>query len=796
MENTFDNTIIGLYLYSRYNIVTDISKEFLDFSGYSLNELIGKSLIEIGDMLKINSQICLNALINNFTGYIFTKLEHAIEVDISVSEITQTNETVYSFIEKPNSRINDKLIFEEHLFIENISGVAVYSVPDLILLKANKRYLNLINSTLNEDTNIIGKPINEIIKGFVGSQAQIVWKSILELKRTSYIKEIENNSSSVGTTYWGFAQRAICEKGKIKYIFETVSEATEMIFKNQCLERQHLIIEKQKKKLDEHNIHIDSIIENLSEGLIFLDNKGEFIMVNSEAKRLVYKASKGITLTASLKNTKIFDMTGKEILFENLPSVRALRGERVKSVKLLVCHSSEDFFVEISSTPVYNTSGNLTMVVSCFHDITESINQSMKIEKQKKELEAIIDTFDLPVIRLSSTNKNIFNTKIKNIENRDFNIKDIKIKDINKRAFTFIKLLLPDIESVSQIKNGNTDELLKMFKTIEYFKCIKEVLTEKKTKYLNKKNYFVNGTEIYWNIIFEPLFDINGQIEEILILIIDVTAETKSTISVEKELKSQGEFLVNVSHELKTPLNVIFSTAQLFNLYCNSGSLDEKKSLIVKYIESIKQNSYRLSKLINNIVDISKIQAGFFELNLSNNNIVAVVEEIVMSVTNFTESKGLNIIFDTDVEEKIIACDPEKIERIILNLISNAIKFTDEGGEILVDIKDKNEFVEISVRDTGIGIDTKHLDMIFDRFKQIGDSLSRNAEGTGIGLNLVKSIVDLHNGNIHVESELGHGSKFTVKLPSIKVTHQSTLYNRKVRSENDLIQVELSDIYS
>ena len=174
--------------------------------------------------------------------------------------------------------------------------------------------------------------------------------------------------------------------------------------------------------------------------------------------------------------------------------------------------------------------------------------------------------------------------------------------------------------------------------------------------------------------------------------------------------KAQGEFLVNISHELKTPLNVIFSTAQLFSMYCNSGSLDEKKDSIIKYIKSLKLNSYRLSKLINNIVDLSKIVAGFFKLSLSNNNIVEVVEEIVMSITTLTDSKGLNIIFDTDIEEKIIACDTEKVERIVLNLMSNAIKFSNEGDEIIVSIKDKNEFVEISVKDNGIGIEDEHLD--------------------------------------------------------------------------------------
>lgn len=149
----------------------------------------------------------------------------------------------------------------------------------------------------------------------------------------------------------------------------------------------------------------------------------------------------------------------------------------------------------------------------------------------------------------------------------------------------------------------------------------------------------------------------------------------------QNSLISQEEFIANVSHELKTPLNVISSAVQLFQMYCYNGSLDERRESIIKYIDSIKLNSYRLSKLINNIVDSSKIKAGFFDLNLSNNNIVEAVEEIVMSVTSFTECKGLNIIFDTDIEEKFIAFDPEKIERIVLNLLSNAIKFSDIGDE-------------------------------------------------------------------------------------------------------------------
>ncbi|MFT5873296.1 MAG: signal transduction histidine kinase [Clostridium sp.] len=276
----------------------------------------------------------------------------------------------------------------------------------------------------------------------------------------------------------------------------------------------------------------------------------------------------------------------------------------------------------------------------------------------------------------------------------------------------------------------------------------------------------------------------------------EVMKKNEMNKELKKLLISHEEFIANISHELKTPLNVISSAIQLFQMYCHNGSLDDRRDTIIKYLDSMKLNSYRLSKLINNIVDSSKIQAGFFKLNLSNNNIIEVVEEIVTSVTSFTDSKGLHIIFDTDTEEKMIACDPEKIQRIVLNLVSNAIKFSNVGDEIFVDVKDKNKFVEISVRDNGIGIEEKNLDIIFDRFKQVDKSLSRNTEGTGIGLSLVKSIVKLHGGSIYAESEYGKGSKFTVMLPSSTVIQEDMLPCSKVRSEDERIRVELSDLYS
>nr|WP_241393776.1 HAMP domain-containing sensor histidine kinase [Clostridium saccharobutylicum] len=192
-----------------------------------------------------------------------------------------------------------------------------------------------------------------------------------------------------------------------------------------------------------------------------------------------------------------------------------------------------------------------------------------------------------------------------------------------------------------------------------------------------------------------------------------------------------------------------------------------------------------------------KNEFGLFKVNLSNENIVDVTEEIVQSISQYINAKHINIIFDTNTEEKIIACDPEKIERVILNLISNAIKFTNTDGSIFVNVIDKGDTVEIYVKDTGIGIEEKHLKNIFERFEQVDKSISRNAEGSGIGLSLVKSIVNMHGGKISVESEVGKGSIFKIELPvkiveEIEVCEQTKACNNKI----EMINVEFSDIYS
>ena len=236
--------------------------------------------------------------------------------------------------------------------------------------------------------------------------------------------------------------------------------------------------------------------------------------------------------------------------------------------------------------------------------------------------------------------------------------------------------------------------------------------------------------------------------------------------------KFKNNYFVNLSHELRTPINVIISTVQLINIISKRKNLTQDK--FNEYMGIIRKNCDNLLKIINDIIDSSKIETGKYIINKKNNDIVYIVEETALNMSKFIEDKGLSLIIDPEMEEKIISCDETEIGRCIVNLLANAVKFTKEGGEIRVYIKEVENYIEITVEDTGIGISKEDQEFIFKRFSQVGDNKSIKVSSSGIGLTLVKYIVELHNGYIKLESEINKGSKFIIGLPDII---ENTEYN-------------------
>ena len=282
---------------------------------------------------------------------------------------------------------------------------------------------------------------------------------------------------------------------------------------------------------------------------------------------------------------------------------------------------------------------------------------------------------------------------------------------------------------------------------------------------------------------------------------IDVTSrkeveEEKKKLEETIQLESiRNEFFGNISHEFKTPLNIILGIVQLIDKNIELDNITKEN--LIRHVDIMKQNSYRLLRLVNNLIDISRIDIGYYNLQPSNYNIVKVIEDITLSIAEYVKHKKINLIFNTDVEEITLACDPDKIERVMLNLLSNAIKYTDDNGDIYVSLNKVNEDVVVSVKDSGVGIPNDKLELIFDRFGQANDILSRRCEGSGIGLSIVKSIVEMHGGKIEVFSEIGKGSEFVFNIP-IKILEEEnvilTCDNKDYHVEK--CNIEFSDIYS
>ncbi len=333
---------------------------------------------------------------------------------------------------------------------------------------------------------------------------------------------------------------------------------------------------------------------------------------------------------------------------------------------------------------------------------------------------------------------------------------------------------------------------------LENLYCGSENIVKFQHNVINNKGKTIQNTSTYviYNgmpTIFSILHDVTSKIQ-----VEKLEQDVKKNIELLNESREYNklitEFLSNISHELKTPLNVIFTAVQLLGFYEKDFNKDLNYEKQDKYLKLIKQNCYRLMKLINNLLDTTKLDSGYLKLNLVNYNIVSLIEEITLSVTSYAESKGINIVFDTNVEEKIIAVDPDKIERIILNLLSNSIKFTNPEGNIFVNIKDCGDYVYIHVKDTGVGIPSDKLESIFERFFQIDKTLKKNKEGTGIGLHLVKSFVEMHKGKVTINSELGKGTEFIIKLPAIVCDKNIKSKNVVYEANIERINMEFSDI--
>ncbi|MGH7766146.1 MAG: sensor histidine kinase, partial [Candidatus Binatia bacterium] len=272
-----------------------------------------------------------------------------------------------------------------------------------------------------------------------------------------------------------------------------------------------------------------------------------------------------------------------------------------------------------------------------------------------------------------------------------------------------------------------------------------------------------DGVMIDVALAVSPISDKTGRVSGFLHLAKDITEKKRYEHRLRELDRLKSDFVSNVSHELRTPLTAIKGSADNM-LDGITGSLSEKQ---VRYLARIKSNADRLTRLINDLLDLSRIEAGRIDLKPAKLSLVNLAQEVADSIRPVALEKLISVEVASADNTVTAWADRDKTTQVLLNLIGNAVKFTPQHGKVTVAIKKNgSQWVEISVADTGPGIVAEEAYTIFDRFYQIAQAGKQKTKGTGLGLAISKALVEMHGGKIWVESDVGRGSTFSFTLPA------------------------------
>lgn len=353
------------------------------------------------------------------------------------------------------------------------------------------------------------------------------------------------------------------------------------------------------------------------------------------------------------------------------------------------------------------------------------------IRKKEKMFKNFFTNIPMPLAIVSSNERILFtNSSFKDLIDKKM-VKSI----INRKIFSLISV--EDNINIIEVNNSQV-------------KIISgQVIINDETKYIDME-----------------FMGISENKDDILIIFNDVTSKIKinklkaqmENTSFQEKIKR--DFLSNISHDLKTPINVIYSAAQLIDVYIKGNKIEQ----LNKYIVISKLNCMTLITLTNNLIDNSRIYSDYLSANLQNENIVRIVEETVTSLVDYAKSKKINLIFDTDNEEIYLNIDEDFIKRIVINIISNSIKFSRKNGEISVLITTLADEVVIKFKDNGVGMDEEFTKTAFSRYSMSNSNKNLNKTGTGIGLFVVKNLVEKQGGNISIKSKINKGTEIEVKF--------------------------------
>ncbi|MHC4389436.1 MAG: sensor histidine kinase, partial [Planctomycetota bacterium] len=284
-----------------------------------------------------------------------------------------------------------------------------------------------------------------------------------------------------------------------------------------------------------------------------------------------------------------------------------------------------------------------------------------------------------------------------------------------------------------------------------------------RTKKPSSVEFYQEQLGVYFEVTTSPVINEDGQIAGSVHIAKDITDRKRAEQERKEQERLKSEFVASVSHEIRTPLSIFK------NIVSNAlaGVMGRINPKLRESLEMANATIDRLARIISNFLDISKIEAGRMKLHLAQFGLCSAIVDTVKALSVLSDEKGVDLKAYMPDCELIINADRDRIEQTLINLICNAIKFTPEGGHISVRTKNLGTAVAIEVVDDGPGIESGDIEKIFNRFVQIERRIGPGDCGTGLGLSIAKELVEMHGGNIEVQSELGSGTTFTVLLPLV-----------------------------
>ena len=595
----------------------------------------------------------------------------------------------------------------------------------------------------------------------------------VEEKNENFINIVNKDSrEKFRNNFRDFAKKNINKKiefktrggGKILYVS---ANFTNVIKKGKKIGVQAIIRDITDTKLAEQKIyetkkHYLSVVDTIRDGIFVVDKTLKILSYNK------FFAEKVELPVEMIKNRKCPDILPK---YENNLFLSELKREKnmshlirgvfktkeFRSIERKTVYKKKVFYYKIDISPTKNSKGETYQAVVTISNITKNREAEEEIRKLDEFKNRVLNNVPVSIAMLD---------------------KKGKIISLNSYALELMGKKLENNKLISTKEIKNNKKLVTLYNNL--------IKKGKSFKYENLSYQPVNSEDFrYLNIIAAPLFDAKGGVEGAISIAVDNTESTMYREKIEnlnQELEKKVEqrtgeldavnkklnralelklkFISDASHELRTPLTIMKGNLDL--LFIEEKKIDEK---LLEVYRDIEDEIERMSRIISDLTMLTNADSEMEKLHYEQVNMTKLIELVVKSLLIIAREKNISLKFGHHFRDFFIMGDEVKLEKIVINLIRNAIKYTDENGWIKIFLNKNEENITLTIKDNGIGIPEKDLPNIFERFYRVDKARSRVEGGTGLGLSICKWMVEAHGGQISVKSEESVGSEFIVKLP-------------------------------